>query len=165
MLLSSSEDFLMKKYVTLRNCMKCLAAVLGIVAFFLFFAPSIKLGGSGLYAEVSYQDYFFGDGGAILPFLGHLFILLGALGACALIFLKLDKTINLICVAVASLLMVVGAVFIFVGPASYINVNGIRDAADYVKMMASPIFAGIFGALGGSLVCGSNFIQDKAFLK
>ena len=130
----------MKKILSVPFISRALAAVLGIVAFFFMFGNQVKGATSGrLY---TFQQTFFEETaylkGSPLGFVGYLLILIGAL-----------------CVCVAVVLLVLGAIFTFLIPSS---VNTIA----YITYNATtfPVLAGVFGLLATVLAL-VGFVFDE----
>ena len=142
----------MKKLLTLPNILKAAAALLGLIAFFLMFADQLVAGDS-IRIVAKYDDALFGDGGAVISFVGYLLILLAALGSCALIFLK-TKLSKIIALALAGVFLL-GAIFVFIEASVF---NGEYGS---FRLMAGPVFAGIFGILAALLGCASEFVPAK----
>ncbi len=142
----------MKKLLTLPNILKACAAVLGLVAFFLMFAKQLVVGDS---VRVYYgcKDTIFGDGGAIISFVGYLLVLLAGLAMCALVFVKLDDKVRKIVVFALAFLFLLGAIFIFI-QASVVN-----GKYGNLRLTAGPVFAGIFAILAALLGCASEFLK------
>lgn len=140
----------MKKLLTLGNILKCCAALLGLVAFFMIFAKQVWMGNSNIKLFMDNKDlYFDGDIGAPIGFVGYLLILLGALGMCAMIFLKDLKMGKIIVLCLAGLLLL-GAIFVFI-EASVVDSNA--------KLAGGPVVAGIFAILAALLGCASEFVK------
>ena len=145
----------MKKLLTLPNILKACAAVLGLVAFFVMFANQLYAEILGSKGYVEFSDALFGEYGAGISFVGYLLVLLGALGICALVLLKLDDKMRRMCVISLAGLLVLGAVFIFIEAAVY---NG-KVGSNIYHLAAAPIFAGIFALLAACSGCASEFLK------
>ena len=143
----------MKKLLTLPNILKACAAVLGLVAFFMMFTNQVWAGNGQYKIYVAYDDALFGKNGAAISFVGYLMMLLGALGMCAMIFLKDLKMSKIIVLCLAGLLLL-GAIFVFI-EASVLN----GKDSNLLKLAAGPVFAGIFGILAALLGCASEFLK------
>ena len=145
----------MKKLLTLGNILKAAGAVLGLVAFFMMFAKQLYAEVLGHKGYVEFADALFDkDYGAWISFIGYLLVLSGALGLCAVIFLKDKKTAKLVTFALAGAL-VLGAIFVFIEAAV---VNGRADVSAY-HLAAGPVLAGVFALLAGLLGAGSEFVK------
>jgi len=146
----------MKKFLTVKNVLVCFGFVFGLVAFFMMFTDQLYASVFGYTGYVSYKDALFGDYGAVLSFVGYLLVLVGALCGCCLAFLK-DKKIRNLGTLVAALLLIVGAIFIFLEPVLYAS----GDFKDTIKLAAGPIVAGVLAILSGLCYCASVFVKDK----
>ena len=147
----------MKKLLTLSNILKASAALLGIIAFVMMFTKQLWIGNSSNKAFVDFKDALFDkDFGSAISFVGYLFLLIGGLGMCALIFLKDKKMVKLLAMCLAGALLL-GAIFVFIEAAV---VNGRIDSS-LIKynLTAGPVLAGIFGILAALLGCGSEFLK------
>lgn len=146
----------MKKLLTLPNILKACAAVLGLVAFFLMFSNQLYAEILGKKGYVEFGDALFDkDFGAWISFIGYLLILIGALGMCALVFLKDKKMVKLLALCLAGALLL-GAIFVFIEAAV---VNGRADVDGLYHLAAGPVIAGIFAILAALLGCGSEFLK------
>ena len=146
----------MKKLLTLSNILKASAALLGIIAFVMMFTKQLHISES----KNGYMSFkmalFDKDIGSWISFIGYLFLLIGGLGMCALVFLKDKKMVKLLAMCLAGALLL-GAVFVFIEAAV---VNGrINSSLFKYNLTAGPILAGIFGILAALLGCGSEFLE------
>ncbi len=144
----------MKKLLTLPNLLKCCAALFGLVAFVLMFTNQLY-SGSSIRVYVAFDDALFGDGGAVISFIGYLLILLSSVAVCLFLFLNLDKKMVKLLNFILAAVFLLGAVFVFIEAAV---VNG---SYSVFKLTASPVIAGILAVLAGILVCASEFAPDK----
>ena len=150
----------MKKLLTLRNCLKAGALLLGLVAFFMMFTNQLWVELLGNRGYVEFDDALFHkDYGAGLSFVGYLLILLAALAVCALVFVNLDAKIKMYINLGLAFLLILGAIFVFVEAGI---VNG-KAGGNAYHLAFGPVFAGILAILAGLLVVGSEFIPDKQF--
>ena len=117
------------------------------------FADQLVYGEGNLRLVASYKDAMFSDGGAAVSFVGYLLLLLAALGSCALVLFK-TKFGKILALALAGIFLL-GAIFVFIEASVY---NG--KYGDF-RLMAGPVFAGIFGILSALLVCASEFLPRK----
>ena len=151
----------MKKYLTLKNCVKALAFVFGLVAALMVFANQVHYG-SFYYGAA---DTFFGNSatkGAVLPFIGYLLIALATIAFCVFVFVKLDEKLDKIITFALAGALLVGAIFVFLAAATFNSINGIDGLA---SLAGGPVVAGIFAILAALAVCGSEFVPNKALLK
>ena len=149
----------MKKLLTLRNVIRIGAVVFALVAFFLMFADQLYVEVLGKRGYVEFDDAFFEDGGAPISFVGYLLILIAGLAVCAFVFLPLDAKIKKFASFGFALLLVLGAVFVFIEAAV---VNGDGNA---YHLTAAPVIAGILAILAGIAVCAAEFLPDKQLVK
>jgi hypothetical protein len=149
----------MKKLFTLSNVIKASAVVFGLVAFFLMFAD--QLIGNLLETRVKFSDAFFGDLGAVVSFIGYLFIGLSSVAVCALVFMGLDPKVGKLISLGLALLLILGAVFVFI-EASVVNSN---IGANLYKLAGAPIVSGIFAIVAALALCASEFVPNKKLLK
>ncbi len=131
----------MKKFLTLKNILICAAAFVGLVVFFLSFAVQAQLkgttGGHTMVAKIvnsvwgategrTYQDGQFVvamrlDGGvSILPILGFVFVLLGAIGAVLVAFLVKKPWAKWVVLACGVLALLGGVFQFFGGESAYV---------------------------------------------
>ena len=151
----------MKKLLTLSNVLKAIAAVFGLVAFFLMFANQLYFNVFTEKAYIGFNDALFGDNGAVLSFVGYLFVLLATLASCVMMFAPVkDRTKKIVNLAVAGV-MVIGAIFIFVEAAV---VNGKTDAT-IMNLAAAPIVAGVLSIVSALAIAISGIVSDKPLLK
>ena len=151
----------MKKLLTLSNVLKATAAVFGLVAFFLMFANQLYFNVFTEKAYIGFNDALFGDNGAVLSFVGYLFVLLATLASCVMMFAPVkDRTKKIVNLAAAGV-MIIGAIFIFVEAAV---VNGKTDAT-IMNLAAAPIVAGVFSIVSALTVAVSGIVSDKPLLK
>ena len=151
----------MKKFVTLKNCLKVLAFIFGLVAALMVFANQVHY--SSFYYGPS--DTFFGNNltrGSVLPFIGYLLIALGTLTICASLFLKLKgKNEKIVTLALASDFLA-GGVLVFFTAGAF---NKAKDFDALASLAGGPIVAGIFAILAVLSLCGSIYASDKPILK
>ncbi len=144
------------KKLTLGKILTLGAALLGLIAFFLMFAPQLKAEALGHVEKASFSDVLFGTDltkGAVGGFIGYLLILFGAvLAALTACVAKLQG--KKLFVFVAAALLLIGAILVFCIEPMYLSANDAKLKADNgLSLTAGPVFAGIFGILGaGALV-------------
>ena len=151
----------MKKFVTLKNCLRVLAAIFGLVAALMVFANQLHYG--SLYYGPS--DTFFGNNltsGTVLPFIGYLMIALGVIAICVLTFVKVDNKYAKIVTFALSGDLIVAAIFLFLAAATFNSANGFDGVA---SLAGGPIVGAIFAILASLSLCGSEFVSDKPILK
>ncbi|MBO4573033.1 MAG: hypothetical protein J5762_04635 [Clostridia bacterium] len=151
----------MKKYLTLANVCKAVALVFGLVAFFMMFADQLYVTAFSATAYVASKDALFGNGGAVISFIGYLLVLIASLGVCALPFLPLDEKIKKLCAFALAAVMILAAVFIFI-EASVVNGNSNLSA---YHLAAGPVIAGIFSIIAALATAASELVHDKALVK
>ena len=151
----------MKKLLTLSNVLKAIAAVFGLVAFFLMFANQLYFNVFTEKAYIGFNDALFGDNGAVLSFVGYLFVLLATLASCVMMFAPVkDRTKKIVNLAVAGV-MIVGAIFIFVEATV---VNG-KANTTIMNLAAAPIIAGIFSIISALGIAVSEFVPNKSLIR
>ena len=146
----------MKKLLTLGNCLRCCALALGLVAFCFMFGDQVgaKGGLTGTFYTISFSDAFFTFNGT-LGFVGYILIGIAALCTCFLTFnglfnfVKLDKNVKLVCVALTSLLFLLGGIFVLC----------LAAVIGGVSLTAFSIIAGILAIVSAILVCLSFFVE------
>lgn len=144
---------------TLGTCLVCVAAVLGLVAFFMFLLPAVN--GKGALTTDTFKgtEVIFGrkdgDGNAVinfnfLPFLGMFVLPLAGVVLTVLGFFMDNKLFNLI----AAVVFVVGGVIAFLTSAVFASalVGSYKTLySQYTWSLAvGPILSGIFGILSGA---------------
>ena len=199
----------MKKLLTLRNVLIAAGAFLGILVFVFSFLAVCRTEGSalgtswvskehgiiwGAYKSVTVSGnntnihkYDKANPACVLPLIGSIMIILGALCAVLVVllgdnlsFLKDEKVRKIVLLACAGM-MVVGGIFWFFINLSYANAmvrdakaNGIndyttQDALDALKdakaSYALVIVGGILAVLGGGSIAASQFLADKNLAK
>ncbi|MCR4661372.1 MAG: hypothetical protein K5765_05135 [Clostridia bacterium] len=158
----------MKKFLTVGNIVKVAAFVFGFVAFFMMLTDQVytELLGNKLLYEANVV--LFGSEAYVKPatisLVGYIFILIGALGACGTIFLKLDKKTSMIINICITVLMILGAIFVFVVGANFYKVNGGEDNNPY-HLASGPIVGGVFGLFAALLLVLSSFVPNKKLVK
>ena len=159
----------MKKFLTLPNILKCLAAVLGIIAFVFAFVGDhlvVKSGNSAVYLPAA--NALFGGkvtlliitatyNGAVLSFIGYLLAGVAALLTGANLFVT-DKKVNKFLPLVNAALFIVAGVFIILEASLF---NAANDLDNYWQLAAIPVLAAVFAWLGGLLNCGAAFLTKK----
>ena len=151
----------MKKLLTLSNVLKAIAAVFGLVAFFLMFANQLYFNVFTEKAYIGFNDALFGENGAVLSFVGYLFVLLATLASCVMMFAPVkDRTKKIVNLAVAGV-MIIGAIFIFVEAAV---VNG-KANTTIMNLAAAPIVAGVLSIVSALAIAISGIVSDKPLLK
>ena len=146
--------------------MKLGALLFAIAAFCMMFGNQLTPVLSGHKGDpIAFDDALFGDHGAVLSFVGYLLMLISGLIACLLVFLKAPDNIKKYVGLGVAVLLVVGAVFVFVEGA--IVTNSYKDALLNVKyeLTVFPILGGIFGCVAGAAVAASEFVPDKQLAK
>ena len=149
----------MKKLLTLGNVVKVCAVLFALVAFFLMFSDQLYVELLGNRGYVKFDDAFFSDNGAPISFVGYLLVLIAGLAVCALVFLPLEAKLKKFISFGLAVLLVLGAVFIFIEAAV---VNGDGNA---YHLTAGPIIAGILAILAGIAVCLAEFLPEKQLVK
>ena len=151
----------MKKILTFSNVLKATAVVFGLVAFFLMFANQLYFNVFTEKAYIGFNDALFGDNGAVLSFVGYLFVLLTTLASCVMMFAPIkDRTKKIVNLAVAGV-MIIGAIFIFVEAAV---VNG-KTNTTIMNLAAAPIIAGIFSIISAFGIAVSEFVPNKSLIR
>ena len=158
----------MKKFLTLPNLVKCLAVVLGVVAFCLMFADQlvVKSGNSAVY--LPFADALFGGKvtilfisatykGAVLSFVGYLLIVFAALLTGANLFVT-DKTANKLLPFVNGALFITGGVFVILEASLFNSANNL-DA--YWSLAIAPIIAAVLAWVAGLCDVCSCFLAGK----
>lgn len=152
----------MKKYITLNNCIKCGAVLFGLIAFFLMFADQLVGNITGV--TIAFNDVFFGKNvNAPIGFVGYLFILIGALGICGVIFAPVKGLTRKLVDAAPALFLLLGAIFVFVTASVYNGNTGL--GANPYNLTAAPVLAGIFAILAALAQCVTIFLPDRKLLK
>jgi len=151
----------MKRFLTLPNVLKCVAAVFGLAAFFLMFGNQLYAEVLGKKAYVGFDAALFGDNGSVITFIGYLLVLLSVCAVCALVFVKLDAKLGKAIDLGLAGVLVLGAVFVFIEAAV---VNGRLGASPY-HLAACPILAGIFAIVAALATAASEFVPQKKLLK
>ena len=161
----------MKKFLTLPNILKCLAAVLGIVAFVFAFVGDhlvVKSGNTAAYLPAA--NALFGGkvtlliitatyNGAVLSFIGYLLAGVAALLTGANLFVT-SKTANKVLPLLNAALFIVAGVFIILEASLFNSANELKDNWQ-LGLTAMPILAAVFAWLGGLLNCGAAFLTKK----
>lgn len=199
----------MKKFLTLRNVLIAAGTLLGVLVFIFSFLAVCRTEGTALgtsyvskvhgiiwggYKSVTVsgnstniQKYDKADPACVLPLIGSIMILLGAVCACLVVFLgdKIsflkDEKVRKIVLLVCGGMMVLGGIFWFFINLSYANAmvrdakaNGFndytqKDALDALKDAKASyglvIVGGILAVLGGGAIVASQFIADKQLAK
>ena len=153
----------MKQYLTLRNVLKCGALVLAIVAFCMMFGNQLSYTLLGEKYEIAYNDALFGEGGAIISFVGYLLILIGGLVGGLLILLKTSENIKKYVTLGVAALIILGAVFVFIEAAVFKTTIMGTEIAD--KLTAFPIVGGVLGILAAAALGASEFVPDMQLVK
>ncbi|MBP5356557.1 MAG: hypothetical protein J6Y68_00225 [Clostridia bacterium] len=149
----------MKKFLTISNLFKICAAIFGLVAFFLMFADQIYVEILGARGYSSFSDTFFGENGAIITFIGYLLIGISSIAICLLLFMSIDKKIKKFVSFGLALVLILGAVFVFIVSA-VINGN-----TNVTHPAAAPIIAGIFAIVAAIALAISEFAPNKSVIK
>ena len=162
----------MKKFLTLQNCAKCCAFVLGVVAFCLMFADQLVVRSGNSAAYMPFQNALFGGKvtlliitatyqGAVLSFVGYLLVVVAALLTGANFFVT-DKKANKLLPFINGALFVVGGVFVILEASLF---NGANNLDNTWSLAIAPIIAAVLAFLAGALNCGSIFLSDKPLVK
>ena len=154
----------MKKFLTLRNVIKFGAVVLGLVAFFFMFGNQLTATGkiTGEPYVITYDKALFGDGGAVLSFVGYILMALGCAVTLTAVFAKGGEMTKKIIVYTAGGLLVLGAIFVFLEVAVY---RGVSLDLYKISFRAMPIIAGVLGVVAGLAVVASEFVPDQQLVK
>lgn len=153
---------------TLGTCLVCVAAVLGLVAFFMFLLPAVTgtVSGFGVSSTKTFKGtqvvFGYKDGNdqilnfGFIPFLGLFLLPLAGVVLTVLGFFMDNKLFNLI----AAVVFVVGGVLAFLAATGISGGSAFADStpasvikATYDgtwKLAAGPILSGIFGILSGA---------------
>ena len=151
----------MKKILTFSNVLKAIAAIFGLVAFFLMFGNQLYFNVFTEKAYIGFNDALFGENGAVLSFVGYLFVLLATLASCVMMFAPIkDRTKKIVNLAVAGV-MIIGAIFIFVEAAI---VNG-KTNTTIMNLAAAPIIAGVFSIISALGIAVSEFVPNKTLTR
>ena len=150
----------MKQFLTLRNVIKFSGVLLAFVGFFFMFGNQLVWSNT----EVKFNEALFGDNGAILSFVGYILIILGSLIPVVAVFAKGGEKLKKYMTLAAAVILIVGAIFVFVEAAIY-NANASKYIATHYSLTAFPILAGIFAIVGGLAIAASEFVADKPLVK
>lgn len=151
----------MKQILTLRNLIKLGALVFAIAAFCMMFGNQLTFTLLGKVYYVKFDDALFGDHGAILSFVGYLLMLIAGIVAGLLVFLKAPENVKKYVALGVAVVMLTGAIFVFVEAAVVNNSVG----SETYKLHAFPIIGGILGVVGALAIAASEFVPDKEFAK
>lgn len=162
----------MKKYLTLSNVLACCAFLLAILAFAFMFTDQLSTSatvlGKTTTGTVSFNDAFFSDGGSVVGFIGYLLVLIGGLCACSLNFFLKKSNVKLLAVVIASLVVIVGGVLIFLLPVFVNNNTGAKGwdlgglaSGTAFSLTVTAIIAAIAGIVSGLLSCCSALLAKK----
>ena len=150
----------MKQFLTLRNVIKFSGVLLAFVGFFFMFGNQLVWGNT----YVKFNEALLGDNGAILSFVGYILIILGSLIPVVAVFAKGGDKLKKYMTLAASVILLVGAIFVFVEAAIY-NANASKYLAHHYSLTAFPILAGVFAIVGGLAIAASEFVVDKPLVK
>lgn len=155
----------MKQILTLRNLIKLGALLFAIAAFCMMFGNQLTayLGNTKI-GEIKFDDALFGDHGSVLSFVGYLLMLIAGIVAGLLVFLKAPDNIKKYIALGVAVVLIIGAIFVFVEGAVVQNAN--KGYLNYkYQLTVFPILGGIFGIVAGLAVAASEFVPDKEFAK
>lgn len=197
----------MKKFITLGNIVKCCGIILALVTFFFIFANQLHinevtgifdvdeelLDSESIVKATLAASLAFGGGavdgiGALsgngLAIAGYILILVGALGAIALIFVPLKHDVKKFVVLGLGLLILVGAILLFVEALAFANTNGdvlealgsettveyegetCTQLVEYTVSLDEGVATlGALSVAGGIAVACSEFISDRPLIK
>lgn len=151
----------MKQFLTLRNVIKFSGVLLAFVGFFFMFGNQLVWGNT----EVKFNEALLGDNGAILSFVGYILIMLGSLIPVVAVFAKGGDKLKKYMTLAAAVILLVGAIFVFVEAAIYNSNIAIGNYKGAYSLTAFPILAGIFAIVGGLAIAASEFVVDKPLVK
>ena len=158
----------MKKFLTLNLVVKAAGVLFALVAFFLMFAPQMMyiVGSNTEYYTIGQAtagwEGLIGDAkGTALGLIGYILVILGAVGACVLVFLKLDAKIKMFAGLGAALLVLLGGIFVFCLAASF---NAVNETEGF-RLAGGAIVAGILALVGALAMAASEFLPGKPLVK
>lgn len=155
----------MKQYLTLRNVLKLGAFLFAIAAFCMMFGNQLIPSVGGTKGDpMAFDDCLFGEHGAVISFVGYLLMLIGGLIGCLLVFLKASDNIKKYVSLGVGVLIIVGAVFVFIEAPVFQNANNGIINVKY-SLTAFPILGGIFGIIAGGAIGASEFLPDMPLVK
>ena len=144
--------------LSLKSILVTLAGALGLLAFFMMFAPQIVLDSVLGTHVIPFAEVMFGNGegmkGAIGTFIGYMFILVPSIGflvsGIAALTGKELGVIDVIIHYLGVVMMFIGMVLVFCTVKMYITANPIYDgqAGNNLSLGGGSICGGIFSLIG-----------------
>lgn len=157
----------MKQFLTLKNVLKLGAALLAIIATILMFGSQLSFTyvGDTTRHYIAYEDALFGKYGSVLSFVGYLLMLIGGLVGILVAFTKTSDQIKKYITIGVAVIVLTGAIFVFVEAAVYNNNVGKTYLTNPAQLAACPIIAGILGILASLALAASEFVPDMQLVK
>lgn len=154
-----------KKKSNIAGFIKFIAIIFALGAFALMFANQLKTVVGNTTTTYAFDKVLFDydkglihTKGATGSFVGYILIATGAL--VALVSCLLKPNLNKLLSVCAALLMIAGAVLVFMVVKFYLDANSITGSlAKPFKIEVAPVISGVLASLGGLATCASAFTK------